>query len=56
MLVEQAAKRTETFKAYFEADIRHRQTARRKQFLRSFDAAFGQVLMRRPFECAAEEP
>jgi hypothetical protein len=56
VFVKQAAERTQTLEADFEADVGHRQPAGRQQLLRLLDSTLGEVLMGSLVKCLAEEP
>ena len=53
--VEQTAKRAETLKSNFEADIRHAQVLRSQEFLCLLDAALDEISMGRLIECLTEQ-
>jgi len=55
VFVKQAAERSETLEPDFEADIGHRQSARREQLFRFLNPSLSQILMRSLIECPPEE-
>jgi hypothetical protein len=55
ILMKKAAERAQALEADLEADIRHRQTARREQLFGSFNTPLRQILMGRLLESLSEQ-